>query len=118
MIRLLSSMLLLVPLLTACGDPKEHYPTTNTFDGVGPERFRGDLTATVRFSSKVTKDCVAIGAKEQPDTELRGCGLIRGEDVYLVLPNPCSPKPPVDSKLEIYCHELNHGNGWPPLHGP
>lgn len=91
-------------------------PTTGSYGGLPPERFRGDATTMVSFVSDPSKVCSSIDGKRDPEGRVFGCTIIQGDgSTHMVLLNPCLRTHEV---LTGYCHELGHVNTWPWNHGP
>lgn len=91
-------------------------PTDTAYDGMPPNRFRGDVMVPVIFSTNVEQACYDVGLKEIPGTEVRGCTLTKGNQQTIIISNPCWNS---NSNYKIdLCHEIGHVNGWPGSHGP
>lgn len=92
-------------ILASCSinvDPLSQYPPDYP-----PDRFRGDVTVSVMFTSRYAEECENYGLN--PDQSIQACS-IKGDRTYLIIvPNPCNS---TGNYARILCHEIGHQNGW------
>lgn len=105
-------ILALLAAAAAVCTPVAQTPKGSLSDGWPPARFRGDVTATIRFvpPERVGEVC---GAKPTCGYVTLGCTLTRPDGSKLVvLPNPNAEGPAADAYRKLVAHELGHVNGW------
>lgn len=101
------------PRMAETGKPvPDQFPVTTSFDGMPPERFKGEVIIPVGFLYLDSLGEVC-GKAALPLVRL-GCAT----DKAIAIIHPCAPAFKGEFFARLMCHEAGHVNGWPATHGP
>lgn len=105
--RSITICLLSLLLLVSCDADQNTKPHGPVYDGPPPERFRGDVAVMTIYTKDPSAYCQGLGIKISEGDILEGCAYRKGEQHFIVVPNPC-----IKSPRGTVCHEIGHVNGW------
>jgi len=83
-------------------------------DVLPPDRFKGDVRATVIFVQPelLQARCAPYLPPVPAEYVIEACVV----DGVMILPNPCALRT-ISLFDQLACHEIGHLNGWPGTHG-